>query len=231
MAEKTTRDETESERLLNRQLAQKAAAETRFFNAHAQAAEAGALEAEIGLRAKQRVEEVVLAQNELHHVYVFDEVVNSKSVKSCIKQLTTWQRQGVRDIELQINSPGGSIFDGFALIDFIRGLQDSDGVAVTAVTYGMAASMGGVILQAASHRVQGANSFLLLHEGALLAAGDFGHVEDEYKLMKKLHERILDLFVSRAKVSKRYIEGNWKRKDWWLSADESLKCGFVDEVR
>lgn len=209
-------------------------AETAFFTAHAKAAAAGAEEQQISLRAKKRVEKAVLADNALNHVYLFDGPVGAKSVKACVKQLTTWARTSPPGkpcaIEVQINSPGGDIFQGFALIDFIRGLSKA-GHYITAVTYGMAASMGGVLLQAADHRVIGANSFLLLHEGSLFAGGDYSHFEDQYKLMQQLHGRILDLFASRAKVDQKYIREHWERKDWWVTASESLKLGFVDEVR
>lgn len=216
--------------------AAQAVAERAFFEAHAKAAEASAEEQQIQLRAKRRIESIVLAQDELNHVYVFDDAVDELSVKKCVQTLTTWSRQDVtehgtpRPIEVQINSPGGDIFSGLALVDFIKDLRRR-GHEVTAVCYGMAASMGGVILQAAEHRVMGENAFLLLHEGSLLAFGDFAHVEDEVALMKKLHERILALFAERSNLSRREIERKWKRKDWWLNADEAVKLGFVDEVR
>ncbi len=177
-----------------------------------------------------------LAANERHKLYVFDKDVNSSSVKACIAQLTEWSRQEPGcDIEMHINSPGGVIFDGFALIDFVRTLRDR-GHKVTMVAFGMAASMAGVIMQAADTRVMGENAFLLIHEGSLGAIGDFGEVEDRVELMGKMHERILTLFEERAKpinpkTTKTFIRNRWKRKDWWIPAEEALRLGFVDEVR
>ena len=188
------------------------------------------LERVIEKRAKE------LAENDQHKVYVFDKPVAENSVKACITQLVLWSRQDPGcDIELQVNSPGGVIFDGFALIDFLRGLR-ADGHKITAVTYGMAASMAGVILQAADERVMGQNAFLLIHEGSLGAIGDFGDVEDRVELMGLMHDRILSLFEGRAKAinpktTKAFIRNRWKRKDWWLTADEAARLGFVDEVR
>lgn len=187
--------------------------------------------AEIELRSKQRAEDNELAKDVHHHVYVFDKEVTEASVKACITQLAAWSRQDPKcGIEIQVNSPGGSIFDGLALIDFIRGLRTS-GHHITMVAIGMAASMAGVILQAADTRAMGANALMLIHEGSLGAIGDFGKVEDRVALMKLMHERILDLFADRAVVSKTYIRNHWKRKDWWLDSAEALKLGFVDEVR
>ena len=187
--------------------------------------------AEYDVAAAARKERNELAKNEHYKVYVFDKEVSESSVKACISQLVLWSRQDPEcAIEIQINSPGGSIFDGFALIDFIRDLRDK-GHHVTIVVFGMAASMAGVILQAADTRVMGANALMLIHEGALGAMGDFGKVEDRVALMKLMHDRILDLFAERSNVNKAFIRKHWLRTDWWLTASDSLKHGFVDEIR
>lgn len=218
----------EAERVRALAEADRAAAEAKVF------AEEAAQEA-IATATARRTEEEELAKDKHHLVYVFDQSVNEKSVKNCIQQLTTWYRSKPgQPIELQINSPGGSIFEGLALVDFLRGLREK-GTQVDTVAYGMAASMGGVLLQAGETRRMGENALLLLHEGSLGAIGDFGQVEDQVKLMHKLHDRILDLFESRAieinpRTTKRFIKKNWERTDWWLTSDEALDLGFVDEI-
>ncbi len=197
-------------------------------------AEAKILELALERDLQEREDE--LSANAHHKVYVFDQAVEDKTVKSCINQLTGWSRQDPEcDIEIQVNSPGGVIFAGFALIDFIRDLR-SKGHKVTMVTFGMAASMAGVLLQAADVRVMGENAFLLIHEGSMGAIGDFGDIEDRVELMGLMHERILALFEERArpineKTTVAFIRNRWKRKDWWITAENAKKLGFVDEVR
>ncbi|MGH9380864.1 MAG: ATP-dependent Clp protease proteolytic subunit [Thermoanaerobaculia bacterium] len=191
---------------------------------------------ELSLERERDKREHELAANERHRVYVFDTDTSEGAVKKCISQLTTWARQEAGcPIEVQINSPGGSIFAGFALIDFIRDLRDR-GHRITMVGLGMVASMAGVLLQAADERVMGQNAFLLIHEGSLGAIGDFGDVEDRVELMGLMHERILTLFEDRAKpinpkTTKTFIRNRWKRKDWWITAAAARNLGFVDEVR
>lgn len=211
-------------------------AESKAAKAEAKKAEAEAsvyaIEAD---REEEKRNRELLADHHFH-VYVFDSEVGPDSVKTCIKTLSQWARADKKcKIELQINSPGGAISSGFALYDFLKRLQN-DGATVETVAYGMAASMGGVLLQAGSPRVMGANAFLLLHEGSLGAIGDVGEVEDRVKLMHLYHERILDIYESRAKpINKKttssWIKKNWKRTDWWLNAQKSLEYGFVDEIR
>lgn len=181
--------------------------------------------------AKRRELEV-LAANSHHKVYSFTGQVGESSVRKAVDQLTIWSRNYPGcDIEFQINSPGGDIVEGFALIDFLFGLRKK-GHKITTVGYGMVASMAGVILQAGDIRQMGDNAILLIHEGSLGASGDFGAVEDRVKLMKMFHEKILDLFVARAdgKVTKAFIRKQWQRTDWWCSASTSLKHGFCDAI-
>jgi ATP-dependent protease ClpP protease subunit len=216
--------------------AQAAESQATLFEAETRVQVAEAEQQEIVLRAKQRVEKDELAKNAHNHVYVFDQPVGESSVKACIDQLTAWTRQTPGcAIEIQINSPGGDVVEGFALIDFLSDLRQK-GHEIDIVTLGMAASMAGVILQAADNRIMGKNSILLIHEASFGAVGSYGEVEDRIKLVDIFHERILSIFAERAqpinnKTTKAFIKRNWNRKDWWLSADSALKLGFVDQVR
>jgi ATP-dependent Clp endopeptidase proteolytic subunit ClpP len=216
--------------------ARRADAEALLSEAEARKEAAYADQEVISLRKDQRDERDELAKDHHYHVYVFDDAVSDKTVKACILRLNTWDRVDPKcEIELQINSPGGDIIAGLALIDSIRLLR-AKGHVITTVALGMAASMGGVLLQAGTNRVMGKNCMLLLHEGSLGAIGDFGQVEDRVKLMEKLHERILEIFTERSepinpKTTKKFIMSQWKRTDWWVDSKEALKLGFVDEVR
>lgn len=221
--------------------ARRAAADAALASAETRKEVAYAEQEEIALRKDIREEKDELAKDTHFKVYVFDQGVSDSTVKACVNKLTAWSRQTVDSeegpckIELQINSPGGDIVAGLALVDFLRSLRKL-GHVIDTVAFGMAASMGSVILQAGTRRIMGKNAMLLLHEGSLGAIGDFGQVEDRVKLMEKFHERILDIFVERAsalnkKTTKKYITEHWKRTDWWLNASESLEMGFVDEVR
>lgn len=179
---------------------------------------------------EKRCEE--LAANKYHYQYLFDTSVTDTSVKGCIKQLATWERTAddAIAVNLIINSPGGDVVEGFALMDYIAAFT-ARGNVLNTTAYGMAASMGGVLLQAGAERSMGANSVLLIHEAQFGAVGSYGEVEDRVKLVNIFHERILNLFADRSKVSKAFIKRNWNRKDWWLGADTALKHGFIDKVQ
>ena len=187
--------------------------------------------AKISLAKTQRQEEEVLASNEYHCLYPFAGEVSGSSVAACIAQLTLWMRtRPGAAIEIVFNSPGGDVVEGMALFDFIQQVRRA-GHIVTTTTIGVAASMAGILLQAGDVRVMGKEAWVLIHEASFGARGKIGEVEDTVKWVKMVQGRILKIFAARSKLSERAIAARWKRTDWWLSSDDCLKHGLVDEVR
>lgn len=218
----------------------KSRAEVRKLEAEAIALEFSIVKLRIEAEREEHKRRKELAADEFYHTYLFDKDVTESSVKACITQLSAWERTAAGNkplsIDLQINSPGGSIFDGFALVDYIAGMH-TRGHTVNTTAYGMAASMGGVLLQTGKARRMGASAMLLIHEASFGAAGSMGKIEDQVELAHLLQERILDLFAERAKgsqadrpITRQQIKRRWQRKDWWLPAAECLKFGFIDEI-
>lgn len=157
--------------------------------------------------------------------------VDKGSVKTTIDALGLWVRKDPsKPISIVFNSPGGSVFDGLALFDFIREVR-ANGTPVHTTALGMAASMGGILLQAGEHRVMGRNAYMLIHEVSAGAVGKLSEMEDEAKLMGRLCDKLVTILAERSTFSPAQIKTRWKRKDWWLDADECLRYGFVDEVR
>jgi ATP-dependent Clp endopeptidase proteolytic subunit ClpP len=177
----------------------------------------------------QRAKE--LAVDDENHLYRFSGEVSNSSVERCIKKLTEWHRLDRKcNIEIVFSSPGGSIIDGFELFDFIQHLR-GQGHHVTTGTLGMAASMAGILLQAGDTRWVGHQAWVMIHRAAFGMYGKTYEVEDEVKFVKRIEERILDIFTSRSKLTRNKIKRNWERKDWWISAEEANDLGLIDEVR
>lgn len=133
-------------------------------------------------------------------------------------------------IEIIINSPGGSVSDGLSLVDTIKGLQRS-GHHVTISILGMAASMAGVISQVADHRVIGANGRILIHRVSQMFSGGGSQVADQMAMMSKVESQVMPLLASRSKLSAEEVYARCEHRDWWLTAEEALEFGFVDEIR
>lgn len=168
---------------------------------------------------------------EAARLYTFYGHVDRNTVRDCMEDLGKMsRREPGADIRIVFNSPGGSVLDGLALFDFIQELRAA-GHHIETVTLGMAASMGGVLLQAGDQRISGRNAHILIHEVSSLNMGKVSEMEDELQFCKKLQSKILDILAARSTLTKEQIRRRWTRKDWWLSAEEALELGFVDAIR
>jgi ATP-dependent Clp endopeptidase proteolytic subunit ClpP len=171
------------------------------------------------------------AADDENHLYRFGSEVSGGSVGSCIKKLTEWHRLDPKcGIEVIFSSPGGSIIDGFELFDYMQYLRN-EGHHLTTGTLGMAASMAGILLQAGDTRWIGQQAWMMIHRAAFGAYGKTFEIEDEVKFVKRVEERILDIFTSRSELTRNKIKRNWERKDWWISSEEAVDLRLVDEIR
>lgn len=210
--------------------AEQAKAEAAAKRADARFNVARAVKAELETAALKDSDRARRASDDFHHVYRFDGEVSAQSVKACITKLTEWRRlKPGCEIEVIFSSPGGSIFDGMELFDFLVDLGQYG--AVTTGGAGMAASMAGILVQAGTRRYVTRECWFLIHRAAFLAMGKTYEIEDRVDLIKRIEDRIISIFTDRSTLTARKIRRNWERKDWWLSSDECLEWGLVDEVR
>jgi ATP-dependent Clp endopeptidase proteolytic subunit ClpP len=181
------------------------------------------------LKEKQSEHDNYFHANHQHRILDFIQHVTSATAESAMDKLARWVRASHDPITVRFSSPGGAVIDGFALYDFILGVR-AQGVHVTTVTLGMAASMASVLLQAGDKRIVGPNAHVLIHEVSAGAIGNVSELEDEAAFCRKLNNRLVDILAERATISRATIEKNSRRKDWWLDSQEVLGKGFADEV-
>lgn len=198
-------------------------AEERFYNERANTA---VLENWSGERMKKQLE----ASSDSARIFPFYGAVNKGAVAGCMDTLTQWNREDPdKPITVVFNSPGGSVIDGLALYDQIQILKN-EGQEINTHSLGMAASMGGILLQAGEKRTMGKHAYLLIHEISSIALGNASELEDELKFVQRLQARSLAILAHRSTLTPRQIARKWKRKDWWLDADEALELGFIDAI-
>ena len=171
------------------------------------------------------------ADDKENMVYRYNTVVDKTYVNDCMTKLTQWSRRHPEcDIEIVFSSGGGSIVDGFVLFDFIQELR-ARGHKVTTGSLGMAASMAGILLQAGDHRWMGHQAWMMIHRAAFGIIGKTFEIEDHTAWIKRIEARILDIFEKRSSLTRLKIKRNWDRKDWWISSDEALTLGLIDEIK
>ena len=215
-------------------------AERALHEAKARKEQADAGVSEIGLQRAQEARLLEVAGDEYNHFYFFNGGTSNNAMAACRAKLSQWRRSDPGcDIEICFNSPGGSVVDGLALYDYIQHLR-KEGHKITTSTIGYAASMGGILLQAGDVRSMAPESWLLIHEASFGAGGKIGEVEDTVEWVKKIEKRVADIFAARCasagpsatkRLTKRQLVAKWTRKDWWISSDEALAYGLIDEIR
>ena len=167
---------------------------------------------------------------EKQRVLDFTSEVGYGNVRAAINTLAEWYRADPSGpITIRLLTPGGDAIAGLAFYDYIRMLV-AEGVKVTTVAIGMAASMGAILLQAGSLRLITPNAYLMVHEVANVAAGKLSELVDEVKFAERVQDRLVTILAERSNLSKQQIKRRWQRKDWWMDAEDAVKNGFVDGI-
>lgn len=182
-------------------------------------------ELEIESTRREFADEDVTA--DAQRIYDFSETVSAKSVQECIDVLTEWRKRSADPITVRFTSPGGGVLPGLALYDYLVALR-AEGIHITTVALGYAASMAGILLQAGTHRLVGPNAYILIHEVSSGAIGKISELKDETKFADALWKRLSELLAARSTLSALQVRNRADRRDWWLDADDAVELGFAD---
>ena len=132
-----------------------------------------------------------------------------------------------KDIQLYINSPGGSVTSGLAILDTMRYIRPN----VSTLCIGQAMSMAAVLLAAGEKgkRLALPNSRIMLHQPHGGIQGTASDIEIHTREILRLRERIITLLASYTGKSPEEINIDADR-DFVLTAQEAVKYGLVDQV-
>jgi ATP-dependent Clp protease, protease subunit len=132
-----------------------------------------------------------------------------------------------KDINLYINSPGGSVTAGLAIYDTMQFVTCD----VTTYCVGIAASMGAVLLAAGTRGKRYAlpNSDIMIHQVSGGAQGTASDVERTVEWMFKIKKRLIHILSQHTGKTEEQV-GIDSDRDYWMSAEEAKGYGLVDEV-
>lgn len=169
------------------------------------------------------------SNDEATRIYTFTGDVNDGNVRRAMENIGQWARQDAGPIHVVLNTPGGSVFAGLALFDFLRLIQ-KQGVEVTTTAVGYAASMGSILLQAGGTRLIAPNAWVLIHEVSSWAAGTTSSLKDSAAFSERLTDQLLGILAERSTLSVDEIRNRSERRDYWINAKECLVIGLVDGI-
>jgi ATP-dependent Clp protease protease subunit len=132
-----------------------------------------------------------------------------------------------RDIQIYLNSPGGSVYAGLGIYDTMQ-LVSPD---VATICTGMAASMGAVLMCAGAPGKRSAlkHSRVMIHQPLGGAHGQASDMEITVNEIKKLKKELYSIIASHSGQEFDKVEKDSDR-DYWMTAEEAKAYGMVDEV-
>ncbi len=141
--------------------------------------------------------------------------------------LFLWKEDPDRDIDIYINSPGGSVIAGLAIYDTMQIIKPD--VATTCVGHAM--SMGAVLLSAGAKGKRSAlpNSRIMIHQGSAGFHGTPSDISIVAKEVLRYKSLLVDLLAKHTGQDKEKIEKDIDR-DFYMSPEECMEYGLVDKI-
>lgn len=132
-----------------------------------------------------------------------------------------------RDIQIYVNSPGGSVYAGLGIYDTMQWISSD----VATICVGMAASMGAVLLCAGAEgkRTGLKHSRVMIHQPLGGAQGQATDIEITAREIQKLKKELYEIISYHSKQSYDKVWADSDR-DYWMIAEEAKAYGMIDEV-
>jgi len=132
-----------------------------------------------------------------------------------------------RDIQMYINSPGGSVYAGLGIYDTMQFVKPD----VATICTGIAASMGAVLLCAGQKGKRSAlpHARVMIHQPLGGAQGQASDIEITAREILKLKDELYDIIALHSGQDIEKVNNDSDR-DYWMKAEEAKVYGMVDEV-
>ncbi|MBQ1974323.1 MAG: ATP-dependent Clp endopeptidase proteolytic subunit ClpP [Ruminococcus sp.] len=161
-------------------------------------------------------------------IVMLNEEVNSASASVVVAQLLYLESQDpTKDISLYINSPGGSVTDGFDIYDTMQYIKCD----VSTICMGMAASMGAFLLAAGTKgkRIALPNSTIMIHQPLGGYKGQATDMEIHTRYMLDIKARLNKILSENTGKPLDIIKNDTER-DNFMTAQQALEYGLIDKV-
>lgn len=130
-----------------------------------------------------------------------------------------------KTISVRINSPGGEVFEGTAIFNLLR--QHSAKIRVQVI--GLAASMASVVALAGDHVAIASNALIMIHNPWVLAIGDGEGMRKTAEWLDKIKATLLNVYEAKSGIERDRLS-KMMDDETWMTAEEALAAGFVDEI-
>lgn len=163
-----------------------------------------------------------------HRIILLSEEINTEVANHVISNLLLLDAEDQhKQIDIYINSPGGSVIDGLAIIDVMRCIQ----APIHTICFGSAASMGAWILAAGTKGFRRAtpNSEIMIHQLFTGMIGKVSHLKVHIDHTLQLHEKLVTLFHEFTGQDTEKIKRDIE-KDFFMTPEQAKEYGIIDEI-
>jgi ATP-dependent Clp protease protease subunit len=175
--------------------------------------------------------------NDQVHKYSVDQIIEEiekvygmAAVSDCYTfgDVTACAENAVDTLEIEIHSPGGSVFEGYRIYNAMRELRER-GVYVTAKINTLAASMGSVIAMAADKITIASNGRMMIHDASTGIHGNADAMRKGAEMLEEISDEIAGVYAEKTGKDKGDIRKMMK-SETWISAKKAIEMGFADEI-
>lgn len=145
--------------------------------------------------------------------------ITAKKVASQLRAI------GDKPVEVQINSPGGDVFEGIAIYNVLREHPQP----ITVKVMGMAASIASVIAMAGDTVEIGAASFIMIHNSWVMAIGDRHAMAEVAAWLEPFDQALRDVYALRSGQKPDAI-AKWMDEETFMSGAQAIERGFADNL-
>jgi ATP-dependent Clp protease protease subunit len=128
-------------------------------------------------------------------------------------------------LNISINSPGGSVFDGFAIYNMLKRHKAKKNVYID----GLAASAASFIAMAGDCIIMPKNAYIMIHNASALAVGNAKELRKLAEDLEKFDESIVDIYVNKCGKSKKKLR-EMMDAETWMNGTEAKELGLIDKV-
>lgn len=148
----------------------------------------------------------------------FGEGITSKMVSDALKQMGS-----VSAIDVNINSPGGDVFEGRGIFNLLKDSKAAINVHVIAE----AASAASLIAMAGDTISMAEGALMMIHRASGMAWGNVDEVQKLLDLLKIVDQTMVDTYAARSKNTTEQVRA-WLDAETWMTAEEAVARGFAD---
>lgn len=135
----------------------------------------------------------------------------------------------VSSLNIRVNSYGGSVYAGNAIINILDGYRRKNGAKINAYIEGIAASMGSGIPMVADKIYMAENAMYMIHKPFTLVYGNSSELEKNIEILEKAEETLIANYMRHFKGTEDELR-QMLSDETWLTAKEAFDYGFCDEI-